>query len=133
MSTHAELGNNISEVKVKATLGGGAQFWAYISPMNDTASKLTSWQVRLEQGNWVGFIDSDDPQQILQTPELSGVFSVTVTAVGPKMPQKQLSPGPDSKPNVGCNSNCAAMVGIVANEDGTAATYWTTWDAICNP
>jgi hypothetical protein len=33
--------------------------------------------------------------------------------------------------DIGCNTNCASMVGIVANPDGHSANYWTTWDAYC--
>lgn len=36
-----------------------------------------------------------------------------------------------SKPDIGCNTNCASMVGIVATENGSDANYWTTWDAFC--
>ena len=28
-------------------LGGGAQFWVYISPQNETAEIVTDWTVRL--------------------------------------------------------------------------------------
>ncbi len=91
-------------------LGDGAQFWAYISPMNDTAKNVTTWEVRLEQmdGNWSGSITSDNPTETLQTPGLSGEFKVTVTASGPNLKEKQLSPQQGSNPNIGCNSNCAA-------------------------
>lgn len=115
-------------------LGGGAQFWAYISPQNDTSSNVTKWSVTLEQqdGNWSGTITSDNPTETLKTPDLSGIFNVTVKASGPKFEEKTLSPQQGSKPTVGCNSNCAAMVGIVSNEDGTDANYWTVWDAVCS-
>lgn len=132
----AQLGDNISEIRVQVqnSLGGGAQFWAYVSPQNNTSQNVTWWQVRLQQtgGNWAGTITSDNPQQILQTPELSGTFDVAVIASGPGFSQKRLTPQSGSKPNIGCNSNCAAMVGIVSNADGTDANYWTTWDAICS-
>lgn len=129
-----ELGSNIDEIEQTLELGGGAQFWAYVSPQNDTAEWVTKWEVRLEQtdGNWAGTITSERPQEILQTPELSGVFNVRVTASGPKFGPTTLDPLPDSKPDIGCNSNCAAMVGIVATADGDGANYWTTWDAICS-
>lgn len=131
--------DNIEEIKSKissgeASLGGGAQFWAYISPQNDTSKNVTKWSVTLQQqdGNWSGTITSENPQQILKTPGLSGVFNVKVTASGPNMKEKELTPQQGSKPDVGCNDNCAAMVGIVSNADGTDANYWTVWDAICN-
>jgi hypothetical protein len=113
------------------TFGGGAQFWAYVSPSNNTAHAVTRWQVKLTQGNWSDTITSDNPRQFLATPGLSGIFDVTVVASGPKMPEKRLSPQAGSKPNIGCNNNCSAMVGIVASEDGTDASYWTVWDALC--
>ena len=131
MSTHPD---NIAVVKDRIALGGGARFWAYISPQNKTAQSVTRWEVRIEQtdGNWFGVITSDDPEMILETPNLSGVFRVRVTASGPKFDEKVLAPTSDSKADIGCNNNCAAMVGIVATEEGTDANYWTTWDAFCN-
>ena len=121
-------------MKNKVELGKGAQFWAYVSPQHETSKYVTKWQVRIEQtdGNWAGIIDSDNPEKILQTPELSGIFKVTVRASGPEFEEKELSAKPGSKPDIGCNSNCTAMVGIVATEGGADANYWTTWDAICS-
>ena len=99
-------------------LGNGARFWAYIEQ---------------QDGNWSGTITSKDPQANLQTPGLSGVFKVTVTAkYGAGLQPRQLKPQQGSKPEVGCNSNCAAMVGIVATPGGGDAQYWTVWDAYCN-
>ena len=122
-----------SNVSKSFQLGDGAQFWAYISPSNDTEKYVTEWEVKLEQvdGNWTGTISSDDPTKTLQTPGLSGEFNVTVTASGPNFKEKKLEVK-DSPPNIGCNANCASMVGIVATPDGNDATYWTTWDAFCN-
>jgi hypothetical protein len=128
---------NIDEIEAQVSsgdlqLGGGAQFWAYISPSNNTAACLTSWSVTVSQGSWSGTITSNDPQQILQTPNLSGIFDVTVEAAGQDFAWQKLTPTSYSKPNIGCNSNCAAMIGIVANPDCTDANYWTTWDAVCS-
>ncbi|HEV7814234.1 MAG TPA: hypothetical protein VGP06_03935 [Janthinobacterium sp.] len=69
----------------------------------------------------------------MQKPNLSGEFTVKVTASlnGTTPIDLTLQPSPDSQRNVGCNSNCAAMIGIVASEDGKSATYWTVWDAMC--
>lgn len=133
MITREEVGSNVAEMKHKLQTTGGAKFWAYVSPQNDTEQNVTRWAVKLEQegGNWMGTITSDDPQQTLQTPGLSGTFKVTVTASGPKFGQKQLTPISWSNADVGCNSNCASMVGIVSNADGTDANYWTTSDAYC--
>ncbi len=113
--------------------GKGAQFWAYISPSNNTGKAVTKWSVTISQAQskWQGTITSANPMEKLQTPGLSGEFDVVVVASGPQMPEHQLSVGPESPPNIGCNSNCAAMVGIVATPAGTDATYWTVWDAIC--
>ena len=129
----SELMNNIEEMKKKVKLGDGAQFWAYVSPQNETSKYVTKWQVKIEQtdGNWAGTISSEDPTKILRRPKLSGVFKVTVTASGPKFGEKKLSPKPESKPDIGCNSNCFAMVGIVATKGGDDAQYWTVWDAFC--
>ena len=123
-----------ANVTVPLTLGNGAKFWAYVSPQNHTSTNVTSWSVTIQQqgGNWSGKITSKNPYQQLQTPGLSGIFNVTVEASGPKFKEKKLTPQSGSKPDVGCNSNCAAMIGIVSNPDGTDANYWTVWDAICS-
>jgi len=129
--------NNIEEFKTKVssgqvTLGNGAKFWAYISPQNDTARYVSDWMVKFEQQDWSGSITSKDPYVNLQTPDLSGVFNVTVTAkVGVVGQPQKLKPQAGSKPDIGCGSNCAAMVGIVAAPGGGSATYWTVWDAYC--
>lgn len=116
-----------------ATLTDGAQFWVYLSPQNSTEQAITTWAVTLRLGEWSGVITSQNPQEIVKTPGLSGVFEVTVVADGPNMVRKALLPLPDSNPQIGCNANCAAMIGLVANADGTEANYWTVWDALCNP
>lgn len=134
----SEHPHNIEEIRERVSSGDGpsegAAFWAYISPQNNTEECLASWSVTLQQqdGNWQGTISSDDPQQILQTPDLSGVFTVNVVASGHNFPEQRLQPLPDSQPNVGCNENCHAMVGIVANAECTGANYWTVWDAFCD-
>jgi len=112
-------------------VGKGAVFWAYISPQNNTEKAVTKWSVTISQGGWHGTITSANPRQQLQTPGLSGIFNVVVTGSGPNMPEQKLTPLPDSKPDIGCNSNCAGMVGIVATADGKGANYWTVWDAYC--
>lgn len=56
---------------------------------------------------------------------------VKVTASGPDMPERTLSPRAGSNPDAVCNSNCAAMVGVVSNAAGTDAVYWTVSDALC--
>jgi len=124
----------MSEMAVirRLEVGGGARFWAYISPQNDTRARVTRWQVDLQQGNWKGSITSDDPEQILQTPKLAGSFNVTVHASGPDFPWQELKPQQGTQPGViGCGVSCAAMVGIVADPDGKSAQYWTVWDAFC--
>lgn len=112
----------------------GAQFWAYVSPQNNTKQNVTQWTVQIHQrnGSWSGQITSADPYKKLQTPGLSGIFNVVVIASGPKFGQKQLSVQTGSRPDIGSNSNCQAMVGIVSNPDGTDAQYWTVWDAMCD-
>lgn len=129
-----ELGSDVEDFRERAQLGGGAQFWAYISGQNETPTRVTKWEVRIEQtdGNWVGSITSENPRENLKTPGLSGVFNVRVTASGPEFGETELTPLPESKADIGCNENCASMVGIVASETGVGANYWTTWDAICS-
>jgi hypothetical protein len=114
------------------TISDGAQFWVHISPQHGTEQYIQQWEVRFQSSDWTGSITSDNPQEILQTPGLSGVFEVIVIASGPTLPRTHLTPLPDSKPQIGCNGNCAAMVGIIAGADGGEAHYWTVWDALCN-
>lgn len=113
-------------------LGKGAYFWVYVSPQNDTASVVKKWVVTLRQGEWSASISSKDPEPTLQTEGMSGVFEVQVEWQRPPDDLAiDLSPLPDSKRDIGCNSNCGAMIGIVANEQGDSANYWTVWDAFC--
>lgn len=127
--------SGVANVKSSLSLRKGAQFWAYISPQNKTAKRLVAWRVELSNDSWQGSIDSRNPQAHLQTPNLSGIFDVKVTACldGAKPVELTLQPSPGSQSRIGCDSNCAAMIGIVVSEDGRSATYWTTWDAMCKP
>ena len=114
----------------QASLGGGAQFVAYLSI--GTPQYVTSWEITLQQGEWTGILSSDDPPpRVLKTNGLSGLFNVTVWAEGPSLPGQDLQPFTWSKPNIGCNANCSSMIGIKASPDGNSANYWTTWDAVC--
>ena len=121
----------IPNVENPLVIGDGAQFIVYLSPQHETTQKVTEWQVVFEQGDWEGRITSANPTQMLQTPHLSGCFQVIVTASGPNFSETRLKPLVDSPPDIGCNANCVGMVGIVAQEDGKGASYWTVWDAIC--
>lgn len=122
----------IEKVKSRTTLGTGAQFWVYISPSHDTKKYVTQWSVTFSQGNWTGKITSENPEHILKTPGLSGVFTLKVEAGGPKFPIKKLNAQQDCNPDIGCNTNCSGMVSIIANPSGTDAQYCTTWDAFCS-
>ena len=113
-------------------LGKGAYFWVYLSPQHDTANVVKDWVVTLTQGEWSASISSKDPQPNLQTEGMSGVFEVRVEWQQPPNDLViDLTPLPESKPDVGCDSKCAAMIGIVADEQGSSANYWTVWDALC--
>ena len=115
-------------------LGGGAQFWVYVSPSNDTARYLNKWQVKIEQQDesWSGIITSENPRQSLQTPGLSGIFKLTVVAeLYNGAVAIQLQPQAGSQSDVGCDANCAAMIGIVLAPGGGIAKYWTVWNAFC--
>lgn len=120
-------------------LGGGAQFWVYLSPQNNTAEVVKGWSVTFSQGNWSDSITHDNPTKVIQTPNLSGLFELVVeqTSFSTNPPrQVNIPPQPGSITQIGCNSNCASMVGIVADEypiiGGSNAHFWTTWDAMCS-
>lgn len=113
--------------------GSGAQFWVYVSEENDSAEILNDWQVTIRHHyeNWSGTITSEKPRKILQTPNLSGIFHVSVTAkVGNETVTREIEPKSGSNRNIGCNSNFAAMIGIEALPSGKDARYWTVWDAV---
>lgn len=120
------------------TVGNGAQFWVYLSPQNDTSKMITKWQVTFSQGNWIGMISSENPTQQLQTPNLSGIFDIKVEMwSGSTNSWRQIPPQQGSTNEIGCNSNCASMVGIVADSTNPPlgainAHFWTTWDAFCS-
>lgn len=118
-------------------LGGGAQFWVYLSPQNDTAKMITKWRVTFSQGNWSDSISNDNPTKQIQTPNLSGIFEIKVELLsGSTGTWRQIPPQTGSNNEIGCNSNCASMVGIVADSThpligAINAHFWTTWDAMC--
>ena len=129
----------VANSKGTVELGGGARFWVYLSPQNNTAKVMGSWSVTFSQGNWSDTITSEDPTKQIQTPGLSGEFNVKVTqTVGSTNPpsQMEVAPLPPSRDVIGCNSNCASMVGLIADEKpnigGTTGKFWTTWDALCS-
>lgn len=118
-------------------LGEGAQFWVYISTENNTAEIISTWRVTFSQGEWSDVISSEDPAKQIKTPNLSGIFDVKVELLsGSTGTWRQVPPQAGSNNEIGCNSTCAAMVGIVADSTHPApgainAHFWTTWDAIC--
>jgi hypothetical protein len=121
------------ELGAPSELGGGARFWVYKSPEGQTSEQITHYKVVFSQGDWYGVLHSAEPEAILQTPGLSGEFEVKAFAVGPGGPSYDhppLTPLPDSDANIGCNESCAAMVGLVAADEGQH--YWTVSDAVCD-
>lgn len=119
-------------------LGNGAQFWVYLSPQNDTSKMISTWRVTFSQGNWSDTISSEDPTKQIQTPNLSGIFDIKVELLsGSTGTWCQIPPKQGSNNEIGCNSNCASMVGIVADSinppiGAINAHFWTTWDAMCS-
>lgn len=130
----AGLANSATELK----LGAGAQFWVYLSPDNNTAKMIGKWRVTFTQGNWKDEINSENPTKQIQTPHLSGVFNISVELLsGSTGTWRQIPPQQGSNNEIGCNSNCASMVGIVADSTtpppgAINAHFWTTWDALCS-
>ncbi|MGE8433038.1 hypothetical protein [Chryseobacterium joostei] len=121
----------------QVTLGNGAQFWVYLSPQNDTSKMISTWRVTFSQGDWSDFISSENPTKQIQTPHLSGIFDIKVELLsGSTGTWRQIPPQAGSNNEIGCNSNCASMVGIVADSTNPLigsinAHFWTTWDAMC--
>lgn len=71
--------------KWKKHLGNGAQFWIYVLPQNETLNYVTKWLLVIEQGDWAGFTDSENPKKKLHAPNLSDIFKVTVIASCPSL------------------------------------------------
>ncbi|WP_395059209.1 hypothetical protein [Flavobacterium sp.] len=119
-------------------LGNGAQFWAYLSPENETSKMIRSWKVTISQGNWSDSITNENPSKQIQTNGLSGNFNLNVEVLsGSTGMWQSLLPVQGSTNEIGCNSNCASMVGIVADSisppiGSINAKFWTTWDAMCS-
>lgn len=119
-------------------LGNGAKFWAYLSPQNETSKMIRNWKVTISQGNWSDSITSEDPTKQIQTNQLSGIFNVSVQVLsGSTGIWQELDPVSGSTNQIGCNSNCSSMVGIVADSTNPPigsinAKFWTTWDALCS-
>ena len=121
-------------------LGGGAQFWGYLSGMFNTPELVTHFRIILEHttSDWLGCItDEDYTVGMIQTPNLFGEFKVTVYATGTTFAEKKLDLLDDPtiwhNPNIFCDSNNAGMIGIVATEDGKSAKYWTISNAYKKP
>ena len=130
--------SGLANINDEFELGGGAQFWVYLSPQNNTKNVVKDWSVTLTQGKWSGTITSKNPTQQLKTPNLSGIFKIKITQLSHSTnpPRSVDIPAlPPSTNEIGCNSNCASMVGIIADKEpkigGATAKFWTTWDAIC--
>jgi hypothetical protein len=129
--TDIDMTQGVSEQTPPETTNAGAAFWAYLSPQNNTSHAVSMFRVVLTQGNYTGEMTRSQPT--LQTPGMSGIFNVQVFAsFGASQAIVELKPLPNTKPNIGCNSNCKGMIGIVADATGTNANYWTVWDALCN-
>lgn len=117
--------------------GGGAQFWGYVSGMYNTPKVVTKWRITLRHKNsdWMGVITSDKypHREMLKTPNLSGEFTVEVIASGPGFLERRLEllddPTIPHNPNISCRDTNAGMIGIVADEDGKGAKYWTISNA----
>ena len=69
----------IANIENEVKLGGGAQFWVYLSPQNNTASVVKGWSVKFSQWNWCDTITSENPTKQIQTKGLSGTFDIEVT------------------------------------------------------
>lgn len=117
-------------------LGGGAQFWGYLSGMYQTQQIITGFRIELKHtsSDWKGTISYEDYRVgMLKTPELSGDFIVAVYASGTGFSEKRLEllddPSIEHNPNISCRADNAGMIGIIAAEDGKDAKYWTVSNA----
>ncbi len=111
----------------------GAHFWVSISSKNETAEKLKDWKVvfcHLKTG-WIGEINSDNPNQNLFTPGLSGLFSVEAFVTGPHDEWQKIEAEEGTNPMIGCKKHCASMVEISRKSSSSAFQYSTKWNVLC--
>lgn len=103
----------------------GARFVVYLSPTYDTERWITKWALTVKRADasWQGTLTSDDPAGALQVPGFGGMFNMSVWASGPNLPWQELIPQ-SGNAEVECNSECQAMVGILALPMGYGANYW---------
>lgn len=118
-------------------LGGGAQFWGYLSGMYHSQEIITDFRIVLQHttSDWMGEITySSYKEGMLKTPDLEGKFTVTVYASGTTFAEKRLEllddPTIEHNPDIECRADNAGMIGIVADEDGKDAKYWTISNAM---
>ena len=104
--------------------GPGAKFTVYLSPANETATYVTSWSVTVahQGGSWSATVTSRDASPVIQSPQLSGTFTVSVIASGPQLESQQLSG--DQGDTIECTDQTQVMIGIVAAQGGYGASYW---------
>ena len=115
-------------------IGGGVEFWVYISPQNETSKFLTEWKVVIEHEDtkWIGVINSDNPKEILKTPSLYGYFKLSVFASGRYFEWQRLEVKKGSKKNIACAPNSVSMITLECTEDKDDANYYTIWNALFN-
>ncbi len=117
-------------------LGGGAQFWGYLSGQNHSLEIITDFRIVLQHttSDWMGEITySSYTEGMLKTPNLEGKFKVTVYAKGTTFEETRLEvaddPTIEHNPDIMCRADNAGMIGIIADEDGKGAKYWTISNA----
>lgn len=109
------------------------QFWAYLSPQNDSLKKIKNWRVIVSQENWSETITDKNPTKKIEKKGLKGLINVSVEIYcNRKKLWENLKPVDDSKNTIEFNSNCISIVfGIFTEKEvllnqKANAKFWTS-------
>lgn len=115
------------------TLEKKIEFWAYLSPQNNSFKKIKNWRVIVSQENWSETITNENPNKKIEKKGLNGLVNVSVEIYcSKKNLWKNLIPVDDSTNRIEFNSKCISIVfGIFAEKKADSnqkpkAKFWTS-------
>lgn len=115
------------------TLEKKFQFWAYLSPQNNSFKKIKNWRVIVSQENWSDTITNKNPTKKIEKKGLNGLVNVSVEIYcSTKGLWEDLMPVDGSTNTIEFSSKCISIVfGIFAEKEllsnqKTNAKFWTS-------
>jgi hypothetical protein len=115
------------------TLDKKFQFWAYLSPQNNSFKKIKNWRVIVSQENWSETITNENPDKKIEKKGLNGLVNVSVEIYCSRNNLwENLIPVDNSVNTIEFNSRCISIVfGIFAEKEihsnqKTNAKFWTS-------